>query len=101
AIAARLVENRHAVAEPDMLEAELLGLSRVAPQLIEASGRVVRANELAGMQQQSKFHFLLSGFERFVPADLAQLLVHFAGQAKIENLLRGNFPLHIEEAPAD
>jgi hypothetical protein len=56
AIAARLVQNRHAIAEPDMIKAEILGLRRVRPQLIETLRCIFRAHELTRVQKQSEFH---------------------------------------------
>jgi len=57
AIAARLVQNRHAVAEPDMIKAEILGLRRGRPQLIETLRCIFRAHELTRVQKQSEFHY--------------------------------------------
>jgi len=56
AITSGLVQNRDAVAQPDMIKAEILRLRGVNPKLVEVPGRILLANQLTRMQQEADFH---------------------------------------------
>jgi hypothetical protein len=49
-VSACAIENAHAVAEPDLVEVHLLGVSGVFPELVEARRSIVVSEHAAGVE---------------------------------------------------